>query len=124
MCELYAVLQKIAIDIFRRMNKFENDLFTTVDNILQLLGHTPSVRQTPITTHLKNTHFHRPPARQNVSSIHVVSYKDKSDNKAVDAAENTINSDKNLKVDTKVTSKKGPRLVKSPTELAKLLDKM
>lgn len=79
------------------MDKFENDLFQTVDSILLLLGHKPSVRHKPI--------------------------KEPSVIKEVQP-EAEVKEQIQLKAHALSTSKKGARLVKSPSELSKLLDKM
>ena len=62
------------------MQNFENQLCDTVDNILLLLGHKPSMTREKIT--------------------------------------------EPVRVPTTQTTRRGPRLVKSPTDLAKLLEQM
>lgn len=69
-----------------RMHNFENDLNTTVDNILLLLGHKPSM-----TKHI--------PDPSQVLDVHPVTSQ-------------------------LPPVRKGPRLVKSPSDLARLLEKM
>ncbi|XP_060603869.1 potassium voltage-gated channel subfamily H member 7-like isoform X2 [Ruditapes philippinarum] len=80
-----------------RMGKFEDDLFQTVDDILLLLGHKPSVQQ-------------------NLShDLNVINTEQSG----------TIVKERSaVKVRVPITSKKGARLVKSPSELSTLLDKM
>ena len=71
-----------------RMHNFENDLNTTVDSILLLLGHKPSVTVTkhiPEPSHVVDVH----PVPSQIPPV-----------------------------------RKGPRLVKSPSDLARLLEKM
>jgi hypothetical protein len=79
------------------MGKFEDDLFQTVDDILLLLGHKPSVQQ-------------------NLShDLNVINTEQTG----------TIVKERSaVKVRVPITSKKGARLVKSPSELSTLLDKM
>lgn len=79
---------------FSRMDKFEIELFSTVDSILVLLGHKPSVRH--------KTHTESIPREQR--------------------PEAEVRDNFPLKVPQ--TIKKGARLVKSPSELSRLLDKM
>ena len=75
------------------MNKFEADLFTTVDSILHLLGHSPSVKRNPKAEVCDTVTINR----SEIPNSHVKSVS---------------------------VSRKGARLVKSPSDLAKLLDKM
>lgn len=78
------------------MEKFENELFHTVDSILLLLGHKPSVRHKFDTQDevLKELHSEAEEKDQFPLKINIP------------------------------TQKKGPRLIKSPSELSRLLDKM
>ena len=77
------------------MGKFENELFHTVDNILLLLGHKPSFRT-----------------------------KQEQDVADINQPEAEVKDQSAVKVRVPLLSKKGARLVKSPSELSRLLDKM
>ena len=105
-----------------RMHNFENDLNTTVDSILLLLGHKPSVTVTkhiPEPSHVVDVHpvpSQIPPVRKGPRLV-------KSPSDLARLLEKMWNAF--LPVRQQIPPvHKGPRLVKSPSDLARLLGKM
>ncbi|KAL4216320.1 Potassium voltage-gated channel subfamily H member 7 [Mactra antiquata] len=92
MCDIDSRLENLS----SRMEKFESELFHTVDSILLLLGHKPTVR-------------------------HKFETEDEVLKELHSGAEDNFQFPLKINIPTQ---KKGPRLVKSPSELSRLLDKM
>lgn len=86
------------------MQNFEIQLCDTVDSILLLLGHQPS-----LPTNASRLSGKAPPLPSNAPSL--------PSNISTDLIDLH-------RADTHVHQRKGPRLVKSPHDLAKLLEKM